>query len=180
MPYRFDLPDGAEAVTHIYARLGTPKLVDVRSAIFKVIYDAPETTVTLREREAMRFPLTVVIGCPLCNSMRMWRDWPGYVGEPIPEEFYQNAEARNLDWPGFTARERLLMRFVERFDNDIENLNGDDDFWAELYANFSETEIGDVVTMAGAWLGFGRGLKALGVGSICAVPAAAGVSVAAE
>lgn len=175
MPFRISIPDGAEPVHHIHDKLGTPLLRAARMAVYKVMYDAPETTLSLREREAMRFPLTVVIGCPLCNSVRIWRDWPGYTGEPVPEEFYQNAEVRNLEWPGFTQRERLLMQFVERFDAEIDTLNGDDDFWDELHANFSEAEIGDAVIMAGAWLGFGRGLKVLGVGSMCETPTAEGM-----
>jgi hypothetical protein len=172
MPYQMHLPEGSEAAQHIFGHLGTPKLVESRWAIFKTIYDAVETNITLREREAMRFPLTVVIGCPVCNSLRMWRDWPGYTGEPIPEEFYKNAEIRNLNWPGFTVRERLLIGFVERFDTGIDTMNSDADFWDEFHANFTETELGDVVILAGAWLGFGRGLKALGVGSVCEIPAA--------
>lgn len=178
MPYRIDMPEGANPPLHIHEHSGSPALRAVRSATFKTIYDAPETTITLREREAMRFPLTVVIGCSLCNSMRMWRDWPGYTGDPIPEAFYQAAEARDLAWPGFSTRERLLIRFVEQFDTGIDTINADDPLWDEMHANFNETEIGDVVIMAGAWLGYGRGLKALGVGSICEIPQTATDSVA--
>src|SRR3546814_6928960 len=50
-------------------------------------------------------------------------------------------------------------------------MNGDDAFWERMHANFSDTEIGDVVLMCGTWLGVGHGLKALGIGSVCAVPA---------
>lgn len=171
MPYRFDLPEGEEAANYIYAHLGSPKLVAMRQAVFKLVYDAPETTLSLREREAMRFPLTVIIGCPFCNSFRVWRDWPGNTDEPIAEAFYQNAEAQNLDWEGFTTRERLMIEFSVRFSDDIDNLNGDDELWARIGANFSTEEVGDMVILAGAWLGFGRGLKAYGVGSVCAVPA---------
>src|SRR3546814_12782299 len=42
---------------------------------------------------------------------------------------------------------------------------------SDLHANFSDTEIGDVVLMCGTWLGVGHGLKALGIGSVFAVPA---------
>src|SRR3546814_3336359 len=73
----------------------------------------------------MRFPMTAMMGCPICNSMRLWRDWPGFSDEPIEEELYTNAEAINLEWPGFSARERLLLEFVDRFANAIDGMNGD-------------------------------------------------------
>jgi alkylhydroperoxidase family enzyme len=171
MPYRIDVPEGGEALEHILNHLGTPMLVESRKRMFRIIYDAPETTLSPREREGMRFPMTAMMGCPICNSMRMWRDWPGFSKEPIPEEFYQNAEAKNLDWPGFSTRERLLIEFVDRFANEIDGVNGDDAFWDQLHANFSDTEIGDVIVMAGTWLGVGHGLKALGIGSVCSLPA---------
>src|SRR3546814_5470328 len=89
--------------------------------------------------------MTAMMGCPICNSMRLWRDWPGFSDEPIEEELYTNAEAINLEWPGFSARERLLLEFVDRFANAIDGMNGDDAFWERMHANFSDTEIGDVV-----------------------------------
>src|SRR3546814_2457179 len=85
-----------------------------------------------------------ILGCPICNSMRLWRDWPGFSDEPIEEELYTNAEAINLEWPGFSARERLLLEFVDRFANAIDGMNGDDAFWERMHANFSDTEIGEI------------------------------------
>jgi alkylhydroperoxidase family enzyme len=170
MPYRIDVPEGEEALEHILNHLGTPKLVEARKRMFRILYDAPETTLTPREREAMRFPMTAMMGCPICNSMRMWRDWPGFSDTPIEEEFYQAAEAKRLDWPGFSDRERILGEFVDRFANAVDGLNGDDLFWGKMHALFSDTEIGDIVNMAGVWLGVGHGLKALGIGSVCALP----------
>jgi alkylhydroperoxidase family enzyme len=167
MPYRITVPEGEEALEVILNRLGTPQLVNARQRMFRIVYDAPETTLSPREREVMRFPMTAMMGCPICNSMRLWRDWPGFSSEPIDEDLYVNAEARNLDWPGFSTRERLLLEFVDRFANAIDGMNGDDEFWSRLHANFSDTEIGDVVLMCGNWLGVGHSLKALGIGSVC-------------
>src|SRR3546814_15899657 len=104
----------------------------------------------------MRLPMTAMMGCPICNSMRLWRDWPGFSDEPIEEELYTNAEAINLEWPGFSARERLLLEFVDRFANAIDGMNGDAAFWERMHANFSDTEIGEVVLMCGHWLGVGH------------------------
>src|SRR3546814_3903635 len=70
MPYRVDIPEGIEALDHILNHLGTNKLVESRKRMFRIIYDAPETSLSPREREAMRFPMTAMMGCPICNSMR--------------------------------------------------------------------------------------------------------------
>src|SRR3546814_4461534 len=66
---------------------------------------------------------------------------------PIEEEFYENAEAKNAAWPGYSARESLLVEFVDRFANVIDGMNGDDDFWDRMHAAFSDVEIGDIVLM---------------------------------
>jgi hypothetical protein len=39
-----------------------------------------------------------------------------------------------------------------------------------MHANFTDTEIGDTVIMLATWIGTGRALKALGIGSVCVVP----------
>src|SRR3546814_20485313 len=57
MPYRVDIPEGIEALDHILNHLGTNKLVESRKRMFRIIYDAPETSLNPREREAMRFPI---------------------------------------------------------------------------------------------------------------------------
>jgi alkylhydroperoxidase family enzyme len=170
MPYRIDVAEGEEGLEVILNKLGTPLLVETRKRMFRVIYDAPETTLSPREREVMRFPMTAMMGCPICNSVRMWRDWPNFSAEPIEEELYTNAEAFNYDWAGFSERERLVLEFINRFANEIDGLNGDDLFWERMHTHFSQAEIGDIVLMAGTWLGVGHGLKALGIGSVCPLP----------
>src|ERR1700761_9279936 len=153
MPYRVSIPEDREALEHILNHLGTPMLVDARKRMFRLVYDAPETTLSPREREAMRFPMTAMMGCPICNSMRMWRDWPGFSDEPIEEEFNRQAEEVNLAWPVCSAREALALEFVDRFANAVYGLNGDDAFWDRMHASFSDTEIGDMVNLGGIWLG---------------------------
>ena len=169
MPYRFQLADGVQPLEQILNKVGNPALVKVRQMAFQIVYSAPDTTISPREREVMRFPFTAMAGCPVCNSARLWRDYPGFSDEPIEEALYENALNFNFNWPGFSTRERLLLEFVDRFANRIEELNGDDNYWKELQAHFSESEIGDVVVMCGIWFGFGRGLKALGIGSSCEI-----------
>jgi alkylhydroperoxidase family enzyme len=169
MPYRFHIPDGVAPLEQLLNHTGTPALVRLRQTAHHVVYSAPETNLSPREREVMRMPFTAMMGCPICNSARLWRDFPGFSDRPIEEQVYKNAEVMNIDWPGFTTREQLLLGFVKRFSDQIDELNGDDEFWAQLQSHFTEQEIGDVVIMCGSWLGIGRGLKALGIGSQCEI-----------
>jgi hypothetical protein len=170
MPYRIDVPEGREPLEHILNHLGSASWVEARQRMFRTIYDAPETTLTPREREGMRILGAVKTNCPICAGMRLWRDWPGFSAEEIPEEFYQNAIAANLDWEGFSERERLLIEFADRFERDIDGINGDDALWERMHAQLNDTEIGNLVIMLATWLGTGRALKALGVGSVCVIP----------
>src|SRR3546814_17549302 len=106
------MPECSEALDHILNHLGTNKLVESRKRMFRIIYDAPETSLSPREREAMRFPMTAMRGCPICNSMRLWRDWPGFSDTQLEEEFYENAEATNPASPGYYGLQSLLVDFV--------------------------------------------------------------------
>jgi len=173
MPYRVTVPDDREPLVHILNHLGTAKLVETRQRMFRTMYDAPETTLTAREREGMRILGAVRTNCPICAGMRLWRDWPGFLGGEIPEEFYQNAADCNYAWEGFSPREKLLIEFADRFENDIDSVNGDDMLWERMHALLTETEIGDAVLMLACWEGTGRALKALGIGSVCVVPPSA-------
>ncbi|MDT0509709.1 hypothetical protein [Novosphingobium sp. MMS21-SN21R] len=170
MPYRVDIPTDREPLVHILNHVGTEKLLDTRQRMFRTIYDAPETTLTAREREGMRIMGAARTNCPICAGMRLWRDWPGFAGGEIPEEFYQNAADCNYDWEGFTPREKLLVEFADRFERDIESINGDDVLWERMHALLTEAEIGDTLLMLGCWVGTGRVLKAMGIGSVCVVP----------
>ena len=169
MPYRVTIPEGELALDHILNRVGTDSLLAMRQQMFKTVYSNHDTTLTPREREGMRILLTDIMGCPVCNSLRMWRDYPGFCDDPIAEEFYEHSLEKNFSWAGFSRRESLAIQFADRFANHINDLNGDDDFWDELHANFSEREIGDMCFFNGCWLGAGHTLKSLGIGSVCEV-----------
>jgi hypothetical protein len=170
MPYRIDVPEGTEPLVHILNHIGTDMLVECRQRMFRTIYDAPQTSLTAREREGMRILNATRTNCPICSGMRLWRDWPGFSSGEIPEEFYQQAIAGNLAWSGFSERERLLVEFADRFENDIDSINPDDALWERMHKHFSNAEIGDTVIMLATWIGTGRALKALGIGSVCVVP----------
>lgn len=170
MPYRIDVPEDREPLVHILNHLGSEPFIEARQRMFRTMYDAPDTTLTAREREGMRIMGAVKTNCPICAGMRLWRDWPGFAGGEISEEFYENAIALNLGWEGFSPRESLLIEFADRFENDIESVNGDDALWQRMHALLTDAEIGDLVIMLATWVGTGKALKALGIGSVCVVP----------
>lgn len=169
MPYRISIPEGETALNFLLNGVGTKSLVAMRQQLIKTVYSNHDTTLTPREREGMRILCTAIVGCPICNSLRMWRDHSDFCDEEIPEDFYQNCLAKNYAWPGFTAREKLAVEFSDRFCNDIANLNGDDDFWKLILTNFSEREIADICFYNSYFLGTGNTIRALGIGSVCEV-----------
>jgi len=170
MPYRVDVPEGSEPLEYFMYHVGTRQLVEGRQRLYATIFDAPETSLTPREREGPRILMAKRVNCPTCISVRLWRDMPGYSDEEIPEVFYENAINANAHWEGFSVRESLLVEFADRFENDVDNINADDDFWARIYANFTEAEVGDALIMLSTWMGAGRVVKVLGAVSVCRMP----------
>lgn len=106
-----------------------------------------ETALTIRERELWRVRLAHLAGIERGSGMRH-RDLvalatPGYsADDAIGEEFYEHIF--DPDWPGYSARERLILRLIERFARDPERLRDDDAFWSQIHAHFTETEIVDL------------------------------------
>ena len=167
MPYRVKIPEGETALDHILNVVGTPSLIAARKQLIFTVYGNQDTTLTHREREGMRILGTAIVNCPICNSLRLWRDYPGFCDEEIPEDFYQNALKKNYAWQGFNQREILAIQFADRFHHDIENLNGDDDYWQQIHQHFTEREIGDLCFFNSYFLGTGNTIRALGIGSVC-------------
>jgi len=169
MPYRFHLPDGANPLSQILYSIGSDALVSARKQMIQVIYEKNDTKLLPRERELMRMLSAKNVGCQMCLAARFWRDLPGFSAE-IPEEFYQNTVAVNFGWQGFTERERILMEFGERLENDYKGINSDDEFWVRVYTNFSEEEFGDALIIMSTLIALGNVMTLLGVGSVCNIP----------
>jgi alkylhydroperoxidase family enzyme len=159
-------------------KLGTPGVAaHNHTAAWSRAY--AETTLTIREREAWRQRLAHFEGCEHCATIRSGS--AQVKDESIPDEFYENIF--DSDWEGYTSRERLLIRLIEKFALDHEQLRDDDAFWAEMHEHFSDTEIVDATYhMIGPQLG--RALMAktlLGFAEYCDVqPAAAHAGAAAR
>ncbi|CAN5616286.1 hypothetical protein BH11ACT6_BH11ACT6_35540 [soil metagenome] len=164
MVFRVNVPEGSVAHMHILQNVGTPELLARRFELVMTIYDAPETTLSPREREIIRMLYASRFSCEICTDVRLWRDQPGFSETRIDEGLYLAASRVDVDWPGFTERERLVLDVAQRFDVDIDGLAHDDDMWQRVRAEFTETEIGDLFAMLGSLLGVGRSQLALGVG----------------
>lgn len=155
-----------EAPIHALAKMGTPAVARHNdTAAWARVY--AETTLTPREREAWRQRLAHFEGCEYCATIRTSSHQ--VAGEDVPEEFYDNIF--NSSWPGYTDRERLIIRLIERFAEDHESLRDDDAFWVEMHEHFTECEIVDLsYHMIGPQLG--RALMAkvlLGFTEFCVV-----------
>src|SRR3978361_258189 len=92
MPYRFHVPDDVQPLEQLLNHVGNPALLKLRQTAHHIVYSAPDTTVTPRERETMRMPFTAMMGCPICNATRLWRGYPGFSAEHISEGIFPHAE----------------------------------------------------------------------------------------
>ncbi len=173
--YRIEMPPGANPISHVFENFGNPALVAARQQFISAVYQATGSQLAPREREAIRVPIAKNIGCHTCLAARFWRDVPGFSDE-IEEVFYQSIIDYDLAWDGFTARERFLVEFSDRFEKEHLLMNGDDELWERAGALFSEEELGDAFIIMGALGGAGHTLNVVGVGSICEVPEVAGIT----
>ncbi len=136
---------------------------------------------SLRELEAARYRTAQINGCNTCQNFRGARDFPGMFkifkgdlessvythGAAPDEEFYRNVPNWK-DYPGFSERERLAIRYAEGLGEAPHKIAQDEEFWARAKAIFSDDEIVDMTYSIAAWMGTGRALHALGLDSVCA------------
>ena len=136
---------------------------------------------SLRELEAARYRTALINGCNVCKNMRGARDFPGLFeifggdldnsvythGEAPDEDFYNNV-ANWRDYPGFSERERLIIRYAEGLGQTPDQIAQDEEFWALAKAVFSDNEIVDLSYSIAAWMGVGRAMHALGLDAVCA------------
>jgi alkylhydroperoxidase family enzyme len=176
---RIDLPpeDMDAPFAHV-AEHYAPEIVaragDYGSAPYKF------SKLTLREVEAARFRTAQINGCNTCIQFRGARDFPTMFenygwnlessvhgrGAPPDAAFYENVENWR-DWPGYSERERLAIRYAEGLGQDPHGIAQDEDFWSRAKAVFSDDEIVDLSYSIGAWMATGRVLHALGLDTVC-------------
>lgn len=139
---------------------------------------------SLRELEGARYRTAQINGCNVCQNFRGGRDFPGlfalsggdlensvYRHGPAPDEdFYANVDNwRNF--PGFSERERLAIRYADGLGQRPHLIAEDEEFWARAKAVFSDDELVDLSYSIAAWMGVGRALHALGLDGVCSFTA---------
>lgn len=135
---------------------------------------------SLRELEGARYRTALINGCHVCKNFRGARDFPAlfevfdgdiensvYTHGPAPdEEFYQNV-LNWKDYPGYSERERLAIRYAEGMGEAPQEIAQDEEFWARAKAAFSDEEIVDMTYSISAWMGLGRAQHVLGLDTVC-------------
>lgn len=157
---RLDVPADRDPLLHLWATRA-PALTGPASAFSAAVYEA--STLPLREFEVARASIASINDCVLCLGWRSARD-----GEEVPEALYEHAVAGDLEWDGFTERERLAGEFAHRFATD--HLAIDDALWARLRAEFSDDELVELALCVGAWIAFGRLNRVFDIDGGCRVP----------
>ena len=136
---------------------------------------------SLRELEGARYRTALINGCNACTAFRGGRDFPGmfesfggdlsnsvYSRGPAPDdEFYAQVENWR-DWPGYSERERLAIRYAEGMGLAPQEIAADEEFWARAKTAFSDEEIVDMTYSISAWMANGRALHVLGLDAVCA------------
>jgi AhpD family alkylhydroperoxidase len=109
------------------------------------------TTLEPRLRELARLAIADTTHCPLCATARM----PDATEDGLTEVDIEHL--RDLDYPGFSPRERAAIRYALLFGEDHDAI-GEAEFVA-LHEHMSEQEIVELAMLCAQWLGFGRLVK---------------------
>jgi alkylhydroperoxidase family enzyme len=176
---RIDLPPEHQDVPFAHvAEHYAPKIVAAAGAYGSAPYQ--HSKLSLREIEAARFRTAQINGCNTCIQFRGARDFPTMFqqygwdlgssvhgrGGPPDEAFYANIQNWR-DWPGYSERERLAIRYAEGLGQTPHDIAADEEFWTRAKAVFSDDEIVDLSYSIGAWMATGRVLHALGLDTVC-------------
>jgi alkylhydroperoxidase family enzyme len=165
---RITIPADQEPMVYIWNQIASPQIRGVLQSLSQVSFTS-DSTVTPKEREAIRYYLAYQEDCNACASFRAGRDIPGYSDEEISDEWYDHIPEYQT-WPGFTERERLAIGFVTRFFDDHLGIEKDDDLWVRLHGHFTQTEIEDLVVLSAFAVGANRIREVLlGPVALCSV-----------
>ena len=182
---RIDVPALSSADPYTYASQNlAPELMESSGKFAAAVYGASK--LSLREFEGARVRTAEINGCMICQTFRAARDVPtmyaglnrSVVGNgEAPSEDYYSAARQGSGSPLFSTRESLAIRFAEGFGTDPKGLAADEDFWTDMRANFSDSEIVDLAHCVAAWVGLGRVAHVLGFDEVCLAGPAAEAAV---
>jgi alkylhydroperoxidase family enzyme len=107
------------------------------------------TILPMRVSEAARMRMADINGCIACQGARPAE----YEQHGLSEAFYAGISdpSRRGEYP---EPEKIAIEFSERFAAGASAF--DDEFWARLHREFTDTEIVDLTASCAKWLGMGR------------------------
>ncbi len=151
----------------------TPDIAAAGNAFAYAVYQ--HSNLPLRVFEAARIATAVINGCLVCKNWRVARDIAGLGidggvinnGVAPDEAFYR--QLLSEDTEGLDPREKLAVRFARAMGTKPQELSGDDEFWDEFKAVFSDAEITELSYCIAAWMGMGRVAHVLGLDVACVV-----------
>ena len=182
---QIDVPQGDDLDLGLQAlKLHAPELTAAASAYSQVVYQ--KSKLSLREMEGARYRTAQLNGCVVCQGFRAERDLIPYIKTaggsvtegpaargPAPDEaFYQAV----IDWrtsPLFSPRERVAIELAERMGARPLSMHGDDAFWEEVHAVYSDGELADLALSIGSWIALGRVVHTLELDTVCPMPSVA-------
>ena len=116
----------------------------------------------------------------VCQGFRAGRDFPqmfeGFGGDvetsayrngPAPDEEFYAQVGNWRDWPGYSERERLAVRYAEGLGEAPTEIAADEAFWDRMKAAYSDEEIVDLTYAIGSWIANGRAAHVLGLDTAC-------------
>ncbi|MEU8528583.1 MULTISPECIES: carboxymuconolactone decarboxylase family protein [Streptomyces] len=154
-----DIPEDKDPILYVWGEM-VPGIGLAASNFSLSVYE--HTTLGLREFEAARLRIAQINGCAFCLDWRTERD-----GVKVEEEF-ADAVTQWRTTEAFDARTRLAAEYAERYALDHHGL--DEEFWARMTGQYSQTEIVELTMSIGSWLAFGRLNHVLGLDTVCVLP----------
>ncbi|MFD3701512.1 carboxymuconolactone decarboxylase family protein [Nocardia sp. NPDC058658] len=154
-----DIPEGKDPIGFVWGEM-VPGIGVAAAAFSLSVYE--HSTLGLREFEAARLRIAQINGCLFCQD---WRTERG--GRKVEAEFADAVTAwRTTDI--FDERTRLAAEYAERYATDHHGL--DEEFWARMFAAYSQAEVVELSMSIGSWLAFGRLNRVLGLDTVCVLP----------
>ncbi len=155
-----DVPEGKDPISFVWGEM-VPKIGMAAVKFSGAVY--ADSTLSLREFEAARLTVADVNGCVFCQDWRTERD--GVTVEAGYDEEVRSWQTSTV----LDERSRLAAEYARRFAEDHHNL--DDEFWARMFAHYSQAEVVELSMCLGSWIAFGRLNRVLGLDVACMLPA---------
>lgn len=114
------------------------------------------------EREVARMRIAQLNACGACATFRA----PSVLESGLSEDLYDHVHEA-ATYPGYTNRQRLAVEYAERMATDHRAI--DEEMFARLRGEFSDSEVLDLTMCIAVYLGLGRALEVLGIDSSCPI-----------